>query len=111
MEIQVTTGNELNWLKCYRRLIYHKNQKRNTMKLSKSCKYDIMILSLPSFVECRKIPIQGPGLIQLRKRRGEANVGESRDYVLRSRLKFSTHVFDGKEWVFTFVISLKVSLL
>ena len=31
------------------------------MKLSKSCKYDITILSLPSFVE---IPVLSPGLIQ-----------------------------------------------
>ena len=30
-------------------------------------------------------------------KRQTANVGESRDYVLRSRLKFSTHVFDGKK--------------
>ena len=114
MEIQVITGNESNWLKCYRplitlcggenlrkkrlrrsylllcvlsssvprrkslnlRLIYHKTQKRNTMKLSKSCKYNTMILSLPSFVECRKIPVLSPGLTQLRKRNGRAYIWE-----------------------------------
>ena len=45
------------------------------MKLSKSCKYDIMILSLPSFVECRKIPVLSPGLTQLRKRNGRGRGG------------------------------------
>ena len=44
------------------------------MKLSKSYKYDIMILNLPSFVECRKIPVLSPGLIQLRKRNGRTYI-------------------------------------
>ena len=65
------------------------------MKFSKSCKYNIMILSLHSFVECRKIPVLRPGLIQLRKRNGRPYIWGGGGYKrnkkpFRNKLIFST---------------------